>query len=60
MKIKEEWVSNAKVTKDEYLSMYSDSIENNEEFWNKQADRIFWYKKFKNIKNVKRSKYKVV
>ena len=57
-------VSNAKVTKDEYLSMYSDSIENNEEFWNKQADRIFWYKKFKNIKNVKysskRSKYKVV
>ena len=59
MKIKEEWVSNAKVTKDEYLSMYSDSIENNEEFWNKQADRIFWYKKFKNIKNVKYSSKKV-
>ena len=59
MKIREEWVSNAKVTKDEYLSMYSDSIENNEEFWNKQADRIFWYKKFKNIKNVKYSSKEV-
>ncbi|MDA9748670.1 acetate--CoA ligase [Pelagibacteraceae bacterium] len=56
MKIKENWLKNSLVDKDKYLSMYKDSIENNEGFWDNQANRISWAKKYSKIKNVKYSK----
>ena len=37
MKIKEEWVSNSKIDKTQYISMYKDSIVNNDEFWSKHS-----------------------
>ena len=46
MKIKEEWISQAKINKEQYLSMYENSIDNNEQFWKEQAERIHWEKKF--------------
>ena len=36
--------------------MYQDSIENNDNFWSKQAQRIDWHSKFTKIKNIKYSK----
>ena len=45
MKIKEEWISQAKINKEQYLSMYENSIDNNEQFWKEQAERIHWEKK---------------
>ncbi len=56
MKIKEEWISQAKINKEQYLSMYENSIDNNEQFWKEQAERIHWEKKFTIIKNIKYSK----
>ena len=56
MKIKEEWISQAKINKEQYLSMYKNSIENNDQFWKEQAERIHWEKKFTVIKNIKYSK----
>ena len=45
MEIKDHWKKNALVDEKEYLSMYKDSIENNENFWNQQGGRINWKKK---------------
>ncbi len=59
MKIKHNWISNAKINSDEYISMYKESIDNGDNFWSKQADRIDWFKKFTKIKNVKYSKKEV-
>ena len=59
MKIKTEWAKESKLNKDEYLSMYKESIEDNDNFWKKQAQRIDWIKKFNKIKNVKYSKQDV-
>ena len=55
MKIKNEWVSQAKIDHEKYLSMYKDSIENNDNFWKNHADRISWYKKFTKVKDIKYS-----
>ncbi len=55
MKIKDEWISNAKINNDEYSSMYKQSIEDGDSFWKKHAGRIDWFKKFTKIKNVKYS-----
>ncbi len=35
-----------------YQQMYKDSIENNEEFWNKQGKRLDWIKPYTQIKDV--------
>ena len=35
------WIDN-----DTYLSMYQESVEDPEGFWNKQADRLYWFKKW--------------
>ena len=56
MEIKKEWLENAKVDEEKYSSMYNQSIQNNDEFWTEQAQRIDWVKKFTKIKNVKYSK----
>ncbi len=55
MKIKEEWVSNGKINKTQYISMYKDSIVNNDEFWSKHSERIDWQKKFTKVKDIKYS-----
>ena len=55
MKIKDEWISNAKINNDEYSSMYKQSIEDGDSFWKKHAGRIDWSKKSTKIKDVKYS-----
>ena len=53
MLIKESWKKNSLVNKEEYEKMYNESIKNNDEFWNKQGNRLDWIKKYTKIKNVK-------
>ncbi len=59
MKIKNKWIEDAKINRETYISMYEESIFDNENFWKKQADRIDWIKKFTKIKEVKYSKKNV-
>ncbi len=56
MEIKKEWLENAKVDEEKYSSMYDNSLQNNDEFWADQAQRVDWVKKFTKIKNIKYSK----
>ena len=55
MEIKDHWKKNALVDEKKYLSMYRDSVENNENFWNQQGGRINWKKKYSKTKNIKYS-----
>ena len=55
MEIKDHWKKNALVDEKKYLSMYKDSIENNENFWKQQGGRINWKKKYSKTKNIKYS-----
>ena len=55
MKIKEEWIKESKVNSERYISLYQESIENSDEFWNKHGGRIDWYKKYTKIRNTKYS-----
>ena len=56
MEIKKEWLEYAKVNEEKYSSMYDYSLQNNDKFWEGQAQRIDWIDKFTKIKNVKYSK----
>ncbi len=56
MEIKKEWLEYAKVNEKEYSSMYDHSLQNNDKFWDEQAQRIDWIDKFTKIKDVKYSK----
>ena len=56
MEIKKEWLEYAKVNENEYSSMFDHSLQNNDKFWDEQAQRIDWIDKFTKIKNVKYSK----
>ncbi len=56
MEIKKEWLEYAKVNEEKYSSMYDNSLQNNDEFWADQAQRVDWVKKFTKIKNIKYSK----
>ena len=56
MEIKKEWLENAKVTGEKYTSMYDNSLQNNDEFWAEQAQRVDWIKQFTKVKDVKYSK----
>jgi acetyl-CoA synthetase len=56
MDIKKEWLEHAKVNEEKYSSMYDHSLQNNDEFWAEQAERIDWIKKFTKIKDIKYSK----
>ena len=55
MNIKDKWIAEGKINTDEYESLYRESIDNGDDFWNKQGNRINWYKKYTKIKNVKYS-----
>ncbi len=59
MEIKKEWLEYAKVNEEKYSSMYDHSLQNNNEFWTEQAQRVDWIDKFTKVKNVKYSKYDV-
>ncbi len=56
MEIKKEWLEHAKVNEEKYSSMYDYSLQNNDEFWADQAQRVDWIKKFTKIKDIKYSK----
>ncbi len=56
MEIKKEWLKHAKVNEEKYSSMYDNSLQNNNEFWADQAQRVDWIKKFTKIKDIKFSK----
>ncbi len=55
MNIKDKWIAEGKINTDEYESLYRESIDNGDDFWNRQGNRINWYKKYTKIKNVKYS-----
>ena len=59
MKIKDNWVKEAKINKEEYSLIYKESVDDNENFWRKHAERIDWFKKFSKVKDVKYSKEEV-
>ena len=50
MKISKDWKFNAKVSNDEYNLLYSESIKENDNFWNKHGKRINWIKDYTKIK----------
>ncbi len=58
-KIKDEWLKNAKVSKEQYEKMYKNSISDNENFWSEQGKRIDWFKPYNKIKDVLYSKDEV-
>jgi len=60
IKIRENWIRNGKVNKNDYALLYDKSINQNEEFWKEQGKRISWIKPFSKIKNVKYSSKNVV
>ena len=60
IKIRENWIQNAKVNKNDYALLYEKSINKNEEFWREQGKRVDWIKPFSKIKNVKYSSKNVV
>ena len=43
---------NTKLNKEKYEKLYKESIENNDDFWNKIAQRINWKKKYEKVKEV--------
>ena len=55
MKILDNWKSEALVDKEQYENMYKESILENDNFWNKQGNRINWIKKYSKIKDIKYS-----
>ena len=55
MEIKDQWKKNALVDEKKYSSMYKESLENNESFWERQGRRIDWKKKYSKTKKVKYS-----
>ncbi|HJL57873.1 MAG: acetate--CoA ligase [Pelagibacteraceae bacterium] len=60
IKIRENWIQNAKVNKNDYALLYDKSINKNEEFWREHGKRIDWIKPFSKIKDVKYSSKDVV
>ena len=60
IKIRESWIQDAKVNKNDYALLYDKSINKNEEFWKEQGKRIDWIKPFSKIKDVKYSSKDVV
>ena len=58
-KIKDAWLKDAKVNKEQYEKMYKDSISDNENFWSEQGKRIDWFKPYNKIKDIIYSKDEV-
>ena len=45
-------LKNTKLNKKKYEELYKQSIENNDDFWDKIAERISWQKKYEKVKEV--------
>jgi acetyl-CoA synthetase len=58
-KIKDTWIKDAKVNRDQYEKMYEESISDNVNFWAEQGKRIDWFKPYKKIKDILYSKKEV-
>ena len=50
--VKPQTAQKAHINEDQYFSMYRASVENNEEFWAEQGQRIDWIKPYSKIKDV--------
>ena len=55
MKIKKEWIEESKINSEEYISLYKESLENGDDFWDRQGSRIDWYEKYTKIRDTKYS-----
>ena len=53
--IKNEWIKESLVDKNQYDELYKYSIDNNESFWNEKGKRIEWIKPYTKIKDIKYS-----
>ena len=53
--IKPQWVKDALINKNDYENIYEKSIQDNENFWKQQGQRIDWIKPYTKIKDVKYS-----
>jgi len=51
MKIKDSWKIDALVDEKKYASMYQDSINNNNNFWDREGNRLKWKKKYSKVKD---------
>ncbi|MEQ9491437.1 MAG: acetate--CoA ligase [Alphaproteobacteria bacterium] len=51
-KVKPSWSENALITNDQYLSMYKQSVEDNEGFWAEHGKRVDWIKPYSKVKDV--------
>ena len=58
-KIRDSWIKDAKVDKEQYEKIYKESISDNENFWSEQGKRIDWFKPYNKIKDVLYSKDEV-
>ena len=58
-KIPENYSSEASIDKEKYMQMYSESINEPEAFWEKNAKRINWIKNFSKVKDVSFDKDKL-
>ena len=58
-KIPENYSSEASMDKEKYMQMYSESINEPEAFWEKNAKRINWIKNFSKVKDVSFDKDKL-
>ena len=45
-------LKNTKLNKKKYQELYKQSIQNNDDFWDKIAERISWKKKYEKVKDV--------
>ncbi|MEM9689349.1 MAG: acetate--CoA ligase [Pseudomonadota bacterium] len=54
--VSDEVRARARVNKDQYEAMYRESVEDNEAFWAKQAERIDWMQPFTQVKDVSYAK----
>ncbi len=50
--VKTEFAANALCDNEQYLSMYQESVENNEAFWSKHGQRLDWIKPYTQVKDV--------
>ncbi len=49
--VQPEWQTQARVNKDESLSLYARSIQDPESFWGEQAKRLKWHQPWRQVKN---------
>lgn len=52
IKVKPEFAKTALINRDQYKALYKQSIENPDQFWAEQAERLTWFKKWDQVKDV--------